>query len=150
MPFYKNDAFEYAAALIAYPPEDAVLNAAGVIDLMGDAVQRRGTDFKYEPVWVAGPHYLTCLYAHDGHPDCIVGEVLHEAGVDIPTLESFRDEGIRELWFDKRLPICVTFGAVLVMHRAQVAQDRGDCWGTALASAEALLADLSDMLPWRC
>lgn len=99
------------------------------LDLLAAAVSRRGGDFVYQPVWVDEPRYLTCLYARDGAPDCIVGHVLAAAGVRPRELEAMRDDGIEDLYRADRLPIDLTLGALAVLHTAQQSQDRGCPWG---------------------
>jgi hypothetical protein len=117
------------------------------LDLLAAAVGRRGADFVYQPVWVDDRRYLTCLYAHDGAPDCIVGQVLAEAGVRPRELEAMRDDGIDDLYRAGRLPIDLTFGALAVLHAAQRSQDRGCPWADVLADANAVAIKVLDLVP---
>ena len=57
------------------------------------------------------------------------------AGVPGTVLKDAAGIGIRDLWRDNRLPLEMTFGAVLVLHRAQVATDRGLPWAAAYLEA---------------
>ncbi len=117
------------------------------LDLLAAAVSRRGGDFVYQPVWVDEPRYLTCLYARDGAPDCIVGHVLAAAGVRPRELEAMRDDGIEDLYRAGRLPIDLTLGALAVLHTAQQSQDRGCPWGDVLAAANATAVRVLDLVP---
>ncbi|MGX7680277.1 hypothetical protein ACSMXN_15395 [Jatrophihabitans sp. DSM 45814] len=117
------------------------------LSLLASAVKRRGPDFVYQPVWADDYRYLTCLYAHDGAPDCIVGHVLADAGVRPWELEAMRDDGIEDLYRAGRLPIALTLGALAVLHAAQQSQDRGCPWSVVLADATAMAARVLDLAP---
>jgi hypothetical protein len=117
------------------------------LDLIAAAVNRLGAGFVYEPVWVDDYRYLTCLYAHDGAPDCIVGHVLADAGVSPRELEAMRDDGIDDLYRAGRLPIALTIGALAVLHAAQQSQDRGCTWADVLADANAMAVRVLDLAP---
>lgn len=69
-------------------------------------------------------------------PHCLVGRVLHRAGVTVDELsEMDRRTPTDILW--ARLPrrVVVTWPARLVLDRAQAVQDAGHAWGYALAEA---------------
>jgi hypothetical protein len=117
------------------------------LDLIAAAVNRLGADFVYQPVWVNDYRYLTCLYAHDGAPDCIVGHVLADAGVRPQELEAMRDDGIDDLYRAGRLPIALTLGALAVLQAAQQSQDRGRPWADVLADANAMAVRVLDLAP---
>ena len=123
------------------------MDIGAALDLLAAAVSRRGGDFVYQPVWVDEPRYLTCLYARDGAPDCIVGQVLAAAGVRPRELEAMRDDGIEDLYRAGRLPIDLTLGALAVLHTAQQSQDRGCPWTDVLAAANATAFRLLDLVP---
>src|SRR5262249_22980083 len=113
----------------------SVIDLGTALDLLAAAVQQRGADFVYRPVWVEEHRYLTCRYAHRGAPDCIVGYALAQAGVSVSTLEAMRDDGVEELYVEGRFPVDVTLGALAVLRAAQQSQDRGCRWGDVLAQA---------------
>jgi hypothetical protein len=127
-------------------PEN-VIDLGTALDLLAAAVRQRGADFVYRPVWVDEHRYLTCMYAHRGAPDCIVGYALAQAGVSVRALEAMRDDGVEELYLEGRFPVDVTLGALAVLRAAQQSQDRGCCWGDVLAQANAVAIRLLDLVP---
>lgn len=125
----------------------STIDISTALDLIAAVIDRRGAAFVYEPVWVDDQRYLTCLYAHGGAPDCIVGQVLAEAGVRTGDLEAMGDEGIEDLYRAGRLPIDLTLGALAVLRAAQQSQDRGCRWTDVLADAKATAMRVLDLVP---
>jgi hypothetical protein len=128
---------------------DSALDIGTALSLLAGVVRDRGDDYTYRPVCLEKGNYFTCLYARDGSPDCLVGVVLGRAGVPAADLEAFGDAGIHELYFAGAVPVTMTFGAVVVLRAAQLAQDRGGTWGEALLAAEMAAADFMTLVP-RC
>jgi hypothetical protein len=124
-----------------------VIDMGTALDLLAAVVRHRGRDFVYQPIWVEEPRYLTCRYANVGAPDCIVGQALAYAGIDVPVLEAMYDDGVEDLYFEGRFPCRVTLGALAVLRAAQQSQDRGCAWGEVLANAEATAVKILDLLP---
>ena len=124
-----------------------VIDIGIALDLLAAVVRRRGAEFVYRPVRVEHPRYLTCRYADDGAPGCIVGQALALAGVSIETLEAMRDDGIEDLYLLGRFPAGLTLGALAVLRTAQQSQDRGCPWGEVLAHATAAAVKILDLLP---
>lgn len=89
----------------------------------------------------------TCLYQLDGNPCCIVGQVLHRAGLSVDQLKVLDDGSpnfvgaadIASLVNDEelmhRLDLSVERDAVMVLRTAQKRQDNAEDWGSALAAA---------------
>jgi hypothetical protein len=102
-----------------------VVDIGTALDLLAAAVQHRGADYVYQPVWADEPRYLTCRYANGGAPGCIVGQALAFASVGVSELEAMPDDGVRDLYLRGELPVVLTLGAVTVFHAAQHSQDRG-------------------------
>jgi hypothetical protein len=79
-----------------------------------------------------------------------VGHVLARASVEVADLETMRDQRLRDLYRDGRLPVTLTLGALIVLDAAQQSEDRGRTWGTALDDATAAAArflDLAAVIP---
>jgi hypothetical protein len=116
------------------------------LELLAAAVEHRGADHVYQPVWVDEPRYLTCRYANRGAPDCIVGHALFLADVGVDCLEAMNDNGLRELYVRGELPVGLTLGALAVLDAAQRSQDRGCRWGDVLTDATATAVKFLDLL----
>ena len=124
-----------------------LIDIGTALDLLVAAVEHRGTDFVYQPVWVDESRYLTCRYANRGAPDCIVGQALAFADIGAHDLEALSDDGLQELYLRGELPVTLTLGALTVFRAAQLSQDRGCPWGDVLAYAAAVAARFIDLLP---
>lgn len=134
--------------MITHPHDPMPLIDIGTaLDLLAAAVEHRGADFVYQPVWVDEHRYLTCRYANGGTPDCIVGQALAFANVSTHHLEALNDDGVRDLFVRGELPVALTLGALTVFHAAQHSQDRGHRWGEVLASATDVAVKFLDLLP---
>ena len=81
-----------------------VIDIGTALDLLAAAVEHRGTDFVYQPVWVDESRYLTCRYANRGAPDCIVGQALAFADIGAHDLEALDDDGVQELYLRGNYP----------------------------------------------
>jgi hypothetical protein len=134
--------------MTTHPPQPLPLIDIGTaLDLLAAAVEHRGTDFVYQPIWVDESRYLTCRYANRGAPDCIVGQALAFANIGAHDLEALNDDGVQELYLRGKLPVTLTLGALTVFHAAQQSQDRSCRWGDVLAYAAAVAARFIDLLP---
>ncbi len=118
------------------------LTLARVKELLAEAVAEKGADYVYttpegEP---AGPDMETpCRYVHGDKPGCVVGHVLHKAGVSLALLEG--QEGtdaygaMRNLWRDGEIEFEPPVRQLL--NHVQLDQDRGTPWGEAVRRALA-------------
>jgi hypothetical protein len=126
-----------------------VIDIGTALDLLAAAVEHRGADFVYRPVWIEESGYFSCLYANGGAPDCIVGQALAFADVRVRELEAMGDDGVRDLYLRGKLPVTLTLGALAVFHAAQQSQDRGCRWGDVLKHATDTAVKVLDLLPDR-
>jgi hypothetical protein len=91
--------------------------------------------------------YPPFLCAHNGSPDCIVGEVLARAGARVEELKGLCAHRIQDLHRDGKLPVTLTLGALVVLHTAQQSQDRGCRWGDALEHATTAAVRFLELVP---
>ena len=124
-----------------------VIDIGTALDLVAAAVEHRGAEFVYEPVWIDESGYFTCLYANRGAPDCIVGQALAFANICVRDLEAMRDDAVRDLYLRGELPVTLTLGALAVFRAAQQSQDRGCRWGDVLEYATDAAVRFLDLLP---
>jgi hypothetical protein len=124
-----------------------VIDIGTALDLLAAAVEQRGAEFVYEPVWMDESRYFSCLYANRGAPDCIVGHALAFANVCVRDLEEMGDDGVRDIYLRGELPITLTLGALAVFDAAQRSQDRGCRWGDVLEYATDAAVKFLDLLP---
>jgi hypothetical protein len=85
-----------------------------------------------------------CNYVHNGVPDCLVAEALHQIGVPMETLDWMQVnlseigeyDGEEDRYIVAAAPsVDITPEAVEVFANAQSAQDVGTPWGEAVAEA---------------
>ena len=131
----------------ATPPETRIVDIGCALDLLAAAVMQRGEQHVYEPVWIAGPNYLSCLYANRGGPACLVGHALAHATVPVDDLVALRDDSVLDLYREDRLPVTLTLGALVVLHEAQRCQDSGWPWGEVLTHATEVAGRFLDLQP---
>ena len=120
-----------------------MLGVDKVVELLHEVVEEAGEDHRYKHV--SGRELNGCRYEYNGAPSCLVGHVLHRAGWSVNALRDLDEGGIaaQDLWYAD-LPDGVpgvTQGAALALETAQVFQDDGDTWGTALRAAIKVAAD---------
>jgi hypothetical protein len=136
------------STMIASPASQAaqLIDVGIALDLLARVVDDCGEDFTSTPV--AGPSHPRrgYVYALDGRPQCIVGHALARASVDVAQLEQMRDEHLRDLYRDGRLPVKLSLGALTALDAAQRSQDRGLTWGAALEDATAAAARYFDLV----
>jgi hypothetical protein len=125
----------------------AVIDIGCALDLLAAAVKHRGESHVYTPVRLTEADYATRLNAHNGLPDCIVGEALARAGACAEELKGLSDHGIWDLHRDGKLSVAVTLGALAVLHTAQLSQDRGCCWGDVLEHATIAAVKFLELIP---
>lgn len=97
-----------------------------------EAVAEKGEDFVYERV-ENGHGFLTCQYVVGGAPSCIAAHALVRLGVpvgDLASLEGQTPSGLADAGV-----IDADAEAIKVLDQAQSAQDAGETWGAALATA---------------
>lgn len=131
----------------ATPPETRIVDIGCALDLLAAAVLQRGEQHVYEPVWIDGPNYLSCLYANRGAPACLVGHAFAHATVPVADLVALRDDSVLDLYREGRLPVELTLGALVVLHEAQRCQDSGWPWGEVLAHATEVASQFLDLRP---
>ena len=106
-----------------------------------ETIAEKGADYVYPRD--RRPH-SSCLYVYNDKPDCLVGVILHKAGVPIEALrqcQSQKDSSAIAI-----LPLLRQAGFILTepevtqwLINLQHAQDSGDTWGEALRYAEQLV-----------
>jgi hypothetical protein len=136
-----------APAARAEPGPATLIDLGVALDLLATAVRFRGADFVGRPRCVEVPSHRTGRYANDGAPDCIVGHVLAQAGVELSALEALSNDGVDEHYAAGRLPCPVTLGALAVLRAAQRSQDRGCRWGDVLDHATRAAYKILDLVP---
>ena len=111
-------------------------NFEETLELLESVVAENGTDFVYPDEWKDS--IGTCLYVKpDGSgPACIVGNVLHRAGVPLDELSQMEGQAADTVsgryGFDSE--------ASMLLWRAQDEQDAGNTWGDALEFAKTQAA----------
>jgi hypothetical protein len=108
--------------------------------LLVRAVEEKGADYVYPDEQKTPKGQLgddLCMYVHDGAPSCIVGHVLHYAGVELEKFEPWegsRAEIVGEALTEWHPSVLKALGA------AQEAQDGGKTWGKALDAFDSHLS----------
>lgn len=114
-----------------------------VLRLMEEAVALKGADYVYEHQPTNDPDALaptTCYYVWDNQPSCIVGHVLHAAG--IPLEELARHEGGSAHIVVAAVAPHDWDGLVgNALNSAQAMQDAGGTWGEALETFKSELPE---------
>jgi hypothetical protein len=148
-PLDKPGVWQALRAVAEHPIGESapVIDIGTALDLLAAAVEHRGADFVYRPVWMDEAGYFSGLYANRGAPGCIVGHALALANVSVRELEAMRDDGVRDLYRRGELPVTLTLGALAVFHAAQQSQDRGRRWGDVLTCATDAAVTFLDLLP---
>jgi hypothetical protein len=142
-----------SALIAATPPRTVDSRPAGrptpivdmsrALELLATAVQQRGG------CCAALPLLQPCACATGGEPRCLVCHALSLAQVHDDDLEAMRGRTIRELYATDRLPVPLTFGAIVVLDTAQRSEDRGATWTDALKDAAAVAIRYLDLIPDR-
>jgi hypothetical protein len=114
------------------------------LDAMGWAVEQRGEGYVDERA-----AYGSCRYVLARQPSCLVGMALHHLGVDLDLLSSMDAFGLDpEAGRDPAISadgrpyleengVTMDDQALGVFKQAQIEQDKGNTWGTALEVARA-------------
>lgn len=96
---------------------------------------------------------ISCVYEKDGQPCCLIGKVLHTAGVTVEELRTMDayinedcDTDILTLYSHNLLPqnLALSDKAVRIFNTAQQVQDKRDPWSVALQRAELVQAQQGD------
>lgn len=121
----------------------STLTVDDALNLLQIAVDERGEEYVYRADERDLNGNVSCDYAEsDGSPSCLIGLALSVIGVD-PTWLSVGEDlgwagcGIEVLGDDLGLPRKVSD----VFSAAQIAQDTGSTWGTALEKARTRATD---------
>src|SRR5690606_3954990 len=94
------------------------------LELARAVVAERGEQYRYLPPGGDG----LCVYADAGAPSCLVGHVLHRAGITVDELDEMNGEiGNGEMSERLRLDS----DAVELLRHMQEQQDAGAAWGYA-------------------
>jgi hypothetical protein len=128
----------------------ATLHVADALDLVAGAANYSRCDDRLQRASSSDIDDADTRYAYFGAPRGIVGHALSIANVGVADLESMRDQSLRQLYRDGRLPIPITLGALIVLDAAQRSQDRGRQPDEVLDDATAAAArflDLVSVLP---
>lgn len=107
--------------------------------LLTEAVAEKGEGFVY--VNRAGRQAteygsITCHYVHGDEPGCIVGHILHKAGVSLADLSDYESQGAEDPVENLTDP---EPGVTKLLNWAQDFQDRGVPWGKSVQRALARL-----------
>jgi hypothetical protein len=114
-----------------------------VNELLDAAVAEKGADYVYQdPDGRRGgevdedgcPAAVTCRYVHGDKPGCIVGNVLHRAGVSLSALRDEEGVGAYNSMFERLYVSMPTHASDLLAH-VQDRQDVGVPWGDAVREA---------------
>jgi hypothetical protein len=115
--------------------EDTIEQCFHVLQIMRKIVEAQGADFVYQK-GEAG----VCSYVEDGKSDCLIGRVLFQLGWTIEELSTIEGQGPNSdrstLWHER-----LGHSSRQLLEVAQIDQDRGETWGTALSRALTLLKD---------
>lgn len=107
------------------------------LQLLQKAVEERGEDFVYPDEWKGGTednvYPSTCRYVlrGDSKPACIAGYVFHAYGMPLQELSQHEGKSAWKLAEE----VDVDSASSAMINAAQVAQDDGKSWGSALAAA---------------
>jgi hypothetical protein len=123
-----------------------MIDVVHALDLLEQCVAERGCGYVYAPRQLRGG-YSTCLYVHNGKPDCIIGLALAKSGVPVAALQEFGGDRLAGLYSAHRLPVDLTIGALAVFRAAQGAQDQGLAWGAAFRKATLIAGRYLDLIP---
>lgn len=119
------------------------ITARRALELITDVVDRAGEDFVYEQkdmtdvrgAFEYGAPPKGCRYVEFvDQPSCLVGHVLHRAGVDAATLNRLDMLGVSASALAD-YGIQADVGAQRILGVAQQVQDSGKPWGEALRRA---------------
>lgn len=112
------------------------IDALRAINLLREIVDEHGRDHRYSRNSGDG----RCRYERGGAPACLIGHVLHRAGVPVNELARmdlapvFASTEISEVVLPDVVDMTDT--ARVVLGAAQHVQDHGETWGRALDAAE--------------
>lgn len=123
--------------------------------MVDEAIRDKGSDFVYKRM-----PGMDCQYVHEGvvwdadleeyvqdesvyEPGCIVGYVLHKAGISLATMQASEGNNAEELLdrLERHGLLTVEAEAVEFLNSVQDLQDSGNSWGSA---RDQVLADAQD------
>lgn len=117
------------------------LDLARTKELLAAAVAERGEDFVYITPDTDEESAPKCLYVHEAtgglECGCIVGWVLHRAGVPLELLRQYEGSHATDV-LDRLWDINVlaaSLEAASLLHAVQGSQDDGSPWGEAVREA---------------
>jgi hypothetical protein len=123
----------------------APIDIADAMDLLAAAASDPSRNCGFRPVPGPDDGDRRSRYASDGAPHGIIGHALSTANVAAADLESMGDRSLRDLYRDGRLPIAITFGALIVLDAAQRSQERGRELDDVLNNVTAAAARFLDL-----
>ena len=106
--------------------------------LLAEAVAEKGADYVYTtPDGEQGNEDVSpnCFYVHGFQPGCIVGHVLHKAGVSLASLREEESNNASGVLSSLRPDLPYEPGVDVLLNEAQQAQDQGVPWGEAVRLA---------------
>lgn len=119
--------------------DDIELTLDQALELLDRAVELKGADYVYPRPALDSPGAGNgCFYLHADGPGCIVGHVLHWAGLTNEELSSI--EGAKAGGVGRRVPRLHMDERVgdLLAH-VQSEQDTGETWGAAVIEGRRFL-----------
>ena len=105
------------------------IDKATALRLLREVVAEKGSGYVYTGL---------CVYAYEGACGCLIGHALHRAGVSIEQLAAMDEQPAADVAIDKvQLPdgLEIDERAKQILYAAQLKQDNGHTWGTALTEA---------------
>lgn len=109
--------------------------------LLTEAVAEKGADYVYvnkDGKLADGTGEVECHYVHGDQPGCIVGNVLHRAGVPLDVLGEYEAQNIDHL---SQSLLTAEPRVKLLLNHIQAHQDVGVPWGEAVRLALAVQPD---------
>lgn len=117
-------------------------------ELLDAAVAEKGADYIYTDTRgfraAPGSDGADCQYVHGNRPGCLVGNVLHRAGVELERLLQVEGFGVGDVDFQEYLDVTCDEGVLDLLSEAQQRQDGGDTWGDSVAYARGVAGDAQE------
>jgi hypothetical protein len=122
--------------------------------LLAQVVQEYGSEYRYHEHFdtdYESDHGSACRYAYLDKPACLVGHVLHRAGVTVAQLNELNEmnytpgvviNGI-EGPIGLKVDYLIDSQACEILRTAQIVQDNGRPWGEALEAATRVARELA-------
>lgn len=113
------------------------LTRSDVLDLMAQAVADKPEGYVYQNTtsFEGDP---ACLYSHGDKPGCLVGDVLHRAGVPLSSLDGWKGSWGSPLRYRlvREHGIALDEDAYFTLRKVQLRQDVREPWSVILDRAQ--------------